>query len=125
MIRKSVYVLFLIVGLLTFLQPSTGADIIEKNGRTYIVDRHKEEWDITDAMSIGYKPENFQYGIGRHAFTTLDDSLLSDDHANVSPNERIIAIEESSGGKAFTVNKLRRHEISNSWQDDDPVTVAY
>jgi homospermidine synthase len=125
MLLKSLYVFFLAVGLFTFLLPVKGAEIIEKDDKTYIVDRHNEEWDISDAVTIGFKPGNFQYGIGRHAITPLDDSSLSVDHADVSPNERIIAIEEANDGKAFTVRKLQKHEVSNSWQNDAPVTVAY
>ena len=97
----------------------------EKDGRTYIVDQNSEEWDITQAMTLGFKPRHFQYGIGKNAFQTLDDSSLTDNHFFASKTERVIGIEDSTGGKAFSVDKLRRHEIANTWQDKDPVTVGY
>lgn len=112
--------------LLTFLFPACGASfVIEKGDRTYIVDQHNEKWDITEARTLGFKPRHFQYGIGRNVFQTLDDSSLTDDHFFVSHTERVIGIEDSKGGKAFSVNKLRRHEIVNTWQDERPVTVGY
>ena len=124
--RKLLYFLFLFLGVLSFLSPAMGTtDIMERDGKIYIVDRHGEEWDITDAVALGYNPKNFQYGIGRNAFKTLDDTSLSVIHDNVPPAERVIAFEDKSGGKTFSVDKLRRHEIANSWQNDAPVTVGY
>ena len=99
--------------------------VIEKNDRTFIVDRHKEEWDVSDAVNLGFKPRLFRYGIGRDTFQTLDDSSLTNDHFFVNKTERVIGIEDSKGAKAFSVNKLRNHEIANSWQNGKPVAVGY
>ena len=112
--------------LLLFLFPPWAASfVIEEGGRTYIVDQHNERWDITEAMTLGFEPRHFQYGIGRNAFQPLDDSSLTDDHSFVLRTERVIGIEDSKGGKAFSVKRLRRHEIANTWQDEKPVTVGY
>jgi hypothetical protein len=71
---SKIMVLGLIVGIAL---SQTFSSVIEENGKTYIVDRHGERWDITQAVSIGFKPHRFQHGIGRHAFTPLDDSDFS------------------------------------------------
>ena len=126
MVRKFRFLLFLLLGVLSFSFITNGnAGVLERDGRVYIVDSYGEEWDVTEAREFGFNPNKFQYGIGRNAFVTLDDSLLTDSHDNIQPNERIIAIEDIEGGKAFSVDKLRRHEIANSWQNKDPVTVGY
>jgi hypothetical protein len=121
-----VNVILLIVSLI-FLIPSLAAAFVveQEGGKTYIVDRYNEKWDVTEAKTLGFKPRNFQYGIGRHAFQTLEDSSLSDNHFFMSSTERVIGIEDSIGGKAFSVKKLRNHEIANTWQDEEPVTVGY
>ncbi len=116
-----IFVIFLFV-----LIPSwTTAYVIELGGRTYIIDRYNEKWDITEAMTLGFKPSKFQYGIGKNAFQTLDDSSLTDSHSLMSSTERVIGIESSKEGKAFSVGKLRNHEIANTWQGKKPVTVGY
>ena len=116
---------FIVILLISLFPSLAASSALEKGGRTYIIDQHKEKWDITEAMTLGFKPRNFQYGIGKNAFQTLDDSSLTDDHFFVSSTERVIGFEDSKGGKAFSVEKLRNHEIANTWQDEKPVTVGY
>ena len=62
----------------------TFSKAIQENGKSYIVDLHGERWDVTQAKSIGFDPERFRHGIGRNAFTPLDDSHLKDKHPNIS-----------------------------------------
>jgi hypothetical protein len=45
----------------------------------YLVDRHGERWDITQAKSIGFEPGRFEFGIGRNAFRPLSDNDWSHD----------------------------------------------
>lgn len=99
--------------------------VIEENGKTYIVDRHGERWDVTQAVSIGFKPHRFQHGIGRNAFTPLDDSQLSARNDQVRRNERIIGIAEGEHANAYAVSKLWRHEVANSHIGDKPIAAAY
>ena len=99
--------------------------VIEENGKTYIVDRHGERWDITQAVSIGFKPHRFQHGIGRHAFTPLDDSQFSADSNSVRRNERVIGITEGEHANAYAVSKLWRHEVANSHIGEKPIAAAY
>ena len=99
--------------------------VIEEKGKTYIVDRHGERLDFTHARSIGFEPHRFQHGIGRNAFTPLDDSQFSRDNAGVRRNERVIGITEGEHANAYSVSKLWRHEVANSFIGDRPIAAAY
>ncbi len=88
--------------------------VLKKGGKTYIVDQRGERWDVTQAKSLGFRPERFQYGIGRNAFTPLDDSHLSDDTSRVPKDLRIIGVTEGAFEQAYSITKLRRHEIANT-----------
>ncbi len=98
--------------------------VVREEGKVYIVDQTGARWDVTQAESIGFKPEKFQYGMGRNYFTPLDDSKLSD-----KPDEnsklRVIGITEGADAKAYSVTKLSRHEIANSKIGEKPVAVGY
>ncbi len=100
-------------------------NVIEEKGKTYIVDRRGERWDVTQAVSIGFKPHRFQHGIGRNAFTPLDDSKFSTDSAGVRQNERVIGIAEGERANAYAVSRLWRHEVANSFIGDRPIAAAY
>jgi hypothetical protein len=104
---------------------AVSAPVVREDGKVYIVDRRGERWDVTQAESLGFKPEKFQYGLGRDAFTTLDDSMLTDETKGVNPNLRIIGISKRDEAKAYSVPRLSRHEVSNSLLGEDPVAVAY
>ena len=99
--------------------------VIERNDKTYIVDRHGERWDVTQAVLIGFEPHRFQHGIGRNAFTPLDDSQFSTDNAGVRRNERVIGIADGEHANAYVVSKLWRHEVANSFVGDLPIAAAY
>lgn len=99
--------------------------VVREGGTVYIVDRLGERWDVTQAETVGFKPGKFQYGIGKNAFTTLDDSMLTEKTSNVRPDTRVIGIAEGDDFKAYSVRKLSRHEISNSELLGKPVAVGY
>jgi hypothetical protein len=103
---------------------SQAAKVIHKDDRVYIQDQTGVQWDVTQAKSLGFKPENFQYGIGKYAFETLDDSHLRD----ASPSERntrVIGIAEGDQAQAYSVPKLRYHEIANTHLGDEALAVGY
>lgn len=118
----------LLLGSLAFFATvtwcSASPKIIQEGDKTYIVDLHGERWDVTQAESEGFEPDNFQYGIGRYAFTPLDDSFLTDQTQNVDWGLRVIGISNTES-KAYSVSKLRGHEIANSWIGSKPIAVAY
>jgi len=99
--------------------------VIHDGNSTYIVDRHGERWDVTQAGSIGFMPQRFQHGIGRNAFTPLDDSSLKDKSPNASKSLRVIGISDGKKANAYSVERLWRHEVANSSIGDKPIAAAY
>ena len=75
MIRRQFISIVISLGVvLIFVSISSAAFVLRKGEKTFIEDQTGERWDVTQAKSIGFKPEGFQYGIGKTAFTPLDDS---------------------------------------------------
>jgi len=99
--------------------------VLNRKDKAYIVDRRGEQWDITQAVSIGFKPEKFQYGLGRNAITPLDDSSLRNNFLKAPSDMRIIGITENSDARAYSVPKLSRHEVANSTIGSKPIAAAY
>ncbi len=126
MFRKIIMLKTILLGLILAIALSQAfSRVIEENGNTYIVDRHGERWDVTQAVSIGFEPHRFQHGIGRDAFTPLDDSQFSRDNTGVRRDERVIGIAEGQHANAYAVSKLWRHEVANSFVGDRPIAAAY
>jgi hypothetical protein len=126
MIRKIMILQIVVLGLVFVMVLSQAfSRVIEEKGKTYIVDWHGERWDISQAMTIGFKPHRFQHGIGRDAFTPLDDSQFSKDNTGVQHNERVIGISEGDKANAYAISKLWRHEVANSFIGEKPITAAY
>ena len=117
----AVFIVFL--GLI--LSVTAFSFVTQEGDKTYIVDRTGERWDVTQAKSIGFDPARFQYGIGRNAFTPLDDSNLSDYTSSVSRSLRVISVSDGSKAQAYSVPKLWRHEIANSSIGSEPIAVGY
>ena len=97
----------------------------EEKSKTYITDRRGEQWDITQAVSIGFKPENFQFGLGRDAFQPLDVSFLKNDTSKTPSALRIIGISGDSDAQAYSIPKLTGHEIANTTLGSEPIAAAY
>ena len=127
MSRKTLISIFFILAMV-MAQMSSGftfSKVIQENGRSYIVDLHGERWDVTQAKSIGFGPERFQHGIGRNAFTPLDDSQLKEKSPHVSSNTRVIGISDGKEARAYSVPRLYRHEVANSSIGDQAIAAAY
>ncbi len=107
------------------IQNNLVSDVLREGDKAYIVDRTGYKWDVTQAETLGFKAERFQYGIGKNAFTPLDDTYLSDDSTNVSKNLRVIGVEDGSHFQAYSVSRLSYHEISNSNLGSEPIAVGY
>jgi hypothetical protein len=129
--RKNEKILLLITGIVVICSTlwyvtaaSSAAFVVREKGKVYIVDQRGDRWDVTQAESIGFKPEKFQYGMGRNYFTPLDDSYLSD-KTDKNSKLRVIGIAEGAEAKAYSVPKLSRHEIANSKIGEKPVAVGY
>lgn len=105
--------------------PAQGARVERENDTVYIVDRLGERWDVTQAKSLGFIPSQFQYGIGRHAFQTLDDRPMTAEPEYVNDTMRVIGVAAGEAAKAWSVRKLSRHEIANSSIGGDAIAVGY
>ena len=126
MVKKSTFFYVIIFGILFLIVSAPALSrVIQDREKTYIVDRNGERWDVTQAMSIGFDPRRFRHGIGRNAFTPLDDSSLSEDTSGVRKNQRVIGVSDGKNANAYSVSKLYRHETANSFLGDAPITAAY
>jgi hypothetical protein len=101
------------------------APVIKENGRTFVVDQRGERWEVTQAQSLGFDPEGFQYGIGRNAFTPLDDSRIRGGDERIPEWTRVIGVKGGSSPRAYSVPTLRSHEVANSNLGGKPVAVGY
>lgn len=125
-LKRITFIAVLIISLIgCSKQNLSSAPVFREGGKTYIVDKTGDKWDVSQAESIGFKPEKFQYGIGKDAILPLDASGLSDDKKGVPDNLRIIGIEEGASAQAYSVQKLRSHEVANSAIGSKPIAVGY
>ena len=122
-----VYMFIMVLAFSAAIGSLAGAfsKVIHDGDSTYIVDRHGERWDVTQARSIGFMPERFQHGIGRNAFTPLDDSSLKDQSPTVSKSLRVIGISDGKEARAYSVPMLYRHEVANSSIGNKQIAAAY
>lgn len=114
----------IISSLFLFQSGTAYSYVTRERDKMYIVDKTGEKWDVTQAKSIGFDPHRFQYGIGKNAFTTLNDSHLKD-KAFSSRDYRVIGITNSSESQAYSVSKLRSHEVANTTLGSRPIAVGY
>ena len=126
LLKTPLVMLPLILVLFYFATHETGSSAVLKDtARIYIVDRTGERWDVTQAVSLGFDPDGFEFGLGKDAFTPLDDSLLTEDTSDVSNSTRVIGVTDGFSAQAYTIGRLRGHEVSNSNIGTNPVAVSY
>lgn len=129
MIKKSILTILLLgplLGVIDFWGPQVFAQGYQQKGdNTYLIDQDGESWDITQAVSLGFKPQHFQYGIGRDTIRPVDDTALKAKGTSVFGTARIIGIKNKGESHAYVVSKLARHEIANTTIGDEAVTVGY
>ena len=123
--KNKISVFIILFCLLVATVSVSFAGVIQTNGKTFLRDRRGEKWDISQAVSIGFNPYKFEFGLGRNAFKPLDDSHLRNASNTVPRRLRILGVTGESGSKAFSVKKLGGHEIANSFIDDAPIAAAY
>lgn len=126
---KAVSVRFTIVALLFLsLFPYTqakAAAVHEEDGKTFIVDQKGERWEITQALSLGFRPGGFQFGIGRDAIRPLDDQHLRTEDTTLPGQSRVIGISDAKSAHAYSIGRLTRHEIANTRLEGTPIAAAY
>lgn len=120
-------ILLCITVFLLLLASSAAAEVIKEGDKTYLVDQTGERWDISQAVSIGYDPYQFEFGIGRHAFQTLDDRHWNStaDRPSMFRGERVIGVAGDGDAHAYSVDKLRYHEIANTYLGSEAIVTGY
>ncbi len=101
------------------------AGVIREGERVYIVDRTGERWDVSQAATLGFNPNGFQYGIGRDAIRPLDESRLAEAAEDLHADTRVIGVENGPDAHAYVVRTLTRHEIANTELGETPIAAAY
>jgi len=114
-----------VMALLVAAPFARAGSAIRENGRTYIVDQRGERWEVTQSVSLGFDPRGFQYGIGRNAFTPLDDSRVRIEDNGIRGSTRVIGVREGASPRAYSVPTLRSHEVANSNLGGKPIAVGY
>lgn len=104
---------------------AANAYVLREGDRTYIVDRTGEKWDVTQAKAIGFEPRHFRFGLGRHAFTPLDESDWQERQGSGASNLRVIGVSNGKGAHAYSVPKLSRHETANTILGNEAIAAAY
>ena len=123
--NSQITISLLTVFVLLFAEIASGAWVVRDEDRVYIEDRKGVRWDVTEAQSLGFIPHRFQYGIGKDAFTPLQDKDLDDEHPSSFDNPRVIGIASDNEAHAYMVNRLKHHEIANTTLGDEPIVAGY
>ncbi len=101
------------------------AQVVTSGDKVFIVDRTGYEWDVTQAVELGFNPGKFQYGIGKDTFITLDDQDLDETMDSLGERSRVIGVELEGSAHAYSVAKLRYHEIANTTLAGRPIVAGY
>jgi len=123
--QKAVTSAILFTAALLILIPRSHALVLRQGDSIFLIDRRGDQWDITQAVSIGFRPEGFRYGIGKNAFTPLEDNDLSTDTDSIAPGARVIGIDNGEDAHAYSVSRLYSHEIANTTLGNDPIAAGY
>ena len=110
---------------LVFMAPHATATVLTEGEQTYLVDRTGERWEITQAVSIGFDPAHFEFGIGRHAFNPLDDTHWQPASTQNASGMRVIGIAGNGDAHAYSVDKLRYHETANTFLGPAAIVAGY
>lgn len=122
--KKLQFIVLMIVSLF-FINNSFAAWVITEGDSVFIEDRTGERWDVTQAKELGFIPQRFQYGIGKNAFTPLQDKDFSDEKVSSFFNTRVIGITVGNKAQAFSVQKMKHHEIANTTIGGDAIIAGY
>jgi len=123
--RFVLWSVFLAFAVMADLDWARAASVIREGGKTAIRDRRGEWWDVTQAETLGFDPEGFQYGIGRNAFTPLTDARVREEENRLPGHLRVIGVVQGEEIRAYSVPRLRGHEVANSTLGGKEIAVAY
>jgi hypothetical protein len=115
----------MIATLLLLVNICSAARVVKQGGSVYIQDRTGERWDVTQAQTLGFKPHKFQYGIGKNAFTPLQDEDFNRDRVSSFYNTRVIGVTLDDTAHAYTVDRLKHHETANTTIAGKAIVAGY
>ena len=124
-LRFRSWVAIFVLAVLAGADRAHAASVIRDGGRTYIQDRTGERWDVTQAETLGFDAEGFQYGIGRNAFTPLTDARVRTHMKGLPGRLRVIGVVQGGQKRAYSVPRLGGHEVANSTLGGEEIAVAY
>ena len=123
--KTAVVLLGILLFCSTFSSNNGYCLVIKEKDKTFLVDQTGEKWDISQAVSIGFDPVKFQFGLGKDAIKPLDDTNFGKRTQEVTPDLRILGVNKNNISKAYSIPKLSRHEIANSSIGSVPIAAAY
>jgi len=123
--RIVLWIVFLVLAVIAGADHARAASVIRNGGKTIIQDQRGEQWDVTQAETLGFDPRGFQYGIGRNAFTPLTDARVRKEEKGLSGRVRVIGVAHGGGTRAYSVRRLSGHEVANSTLGGKDIAVAY
>ncbi|MCP3952508.1 MAG: DUF3179 domain-containing protein [Desulfobacterales bacterium] len=120
-------ILFTILTLATvvLVSQSSGTTAVKEGEKVYIVDQTGEHWDITQAVSIGFNPRYFEFGIGRNAFHPLGENNWQATPQDTYSQMRVIGVTGNGDAHAYSVAKLGSHETANTYLGSAPIVAGY
>ena len=121
-IFKTLPIVFL---FLAFIGQHAEAAVLKEDNKIFLMDRTGERWDITQAVSMGFDPDNFEFGIGRNAFYPLGETHWDSGSKQGYSKMRVIGIASDGDAHAYSVNTLRHHETANTFLGSDAIVAAY
>jgi hypothetical protein len=116
--------MIIFLSMVLFASSATSA-VLNEADTTFIVDRTGERWDISQAVSIGFDPHQFEFGIGRHAFQPLDGRHWTSISEGTSSGMRVIGVAGNGDAHAYSVGKLRHHETANTMLGSQAIVAGY
>ena len=118
-------IMTVLLGWLVFPAVFSQAAVTMAGGKTYLTDQTGERWDISQAVSIGFDPRHFEFGIGRHAFQTLDSRHWQSETESAAPGMRVIGVSGDEDAHAYSIWKLRYHETANTQLGSQAIVAGY
>ena len=100
-------------------------NLVSAEDKITIRDRQGETWNITQAVSLGFQREHFNYGLGRGAIPPLGGSSIVQEPSDISDGLEVIGVSRSGRALAVSVSTLTRHEVANVELGGKPIAVAY
>lgn len=115
--------LFFVIGVQK--SPVTQISPVAASEGFFITDQKGEKWDVTQAVSLGFDPKGFQFGIGRNAIVPLGSKDLKASPESMGSSDRVIGISQGDEAHAYRVGRLNMHEVANTTLGDAAIAAVY